>query len=256
MLAAVANPARTIDRLLATGQSMAELSAALARAPVPRPTPEVAERRAIEALLAADAVHQGLAARARPLPAMALDDLLEEAARRPEALLVVLDQVTDPRNVGAILRSAAAFEAMAIVLQDRYAPGESGALAKAASGAMETVPLVHTVNLTRALEAMKEAGFRCVGLEADAPARLSEAGLGSRTALVFGSEGRGLRRRIGETCDETVAIPIARRRANGIDSLNISAAVAIGLYEARRAGPPVPGHDCGPPPVDQDPPRT
>ena len=234
VLAAVANPARILDRLLATEQTVAELAAAVARSPVPRPAPEVSDRRAIEALLPAESVHQGMAARARLLPPVALDDILEEAARRPSALLVVLDQVTDPRNVGAILRSAAAFEATAIVVQDRHAPAESGALAKAASGAAETVPLVRTVNLTRALEAMKEARFHCIGLAAEAPSRLSDARLASHVVMVFGSEGRGLRRRIGETCDETVSIPIAR----GVDSLNISVAVAIGLYEVRRGRVP------------------
>jgi 23S rRNA (guanosine2251-2'-O)-methyltransferase len=173
-----------------------------------------------------DAPHQGVVIEVEPLEDVWLDDLLTDAPER--AVLLVLDQVTDPHNVGAILRSAAAFGAIGIVTQDRHSPPESGALAKAASGALEVVPWVRTVNLARALGDIAEAGFWRIGLTGDADMELKDA-LGShRVALVLGAEGPGLRPNTREHCDALARLPIS----GAVESLNVSNAAAVALYAA------------------------
>lgn len=229
--AAVANPERRIRRLLATESALPRLEAAAAAAPVARPVVEAAERRAIEALLPPGAVHQGMAALVEPLPELALEDLLARVKDDARARLVVLDQATDPRNVGAVIRSAAAFAVAGVLTQDRHAPAATGALAKAAAGGLERVPLVAVVNLARTLRMLHEAGFWCVGLDAVAEATLAASLSDGRVALVLGSEGHGLRRLVREGCDALARIPIAAESG----SLNLSAAAAIALYELARS---------------------
>jgi 23S rRNA (guanosine2251-2'-O)-methyltransferase len=153
-----------------------------------------------------------------------------------EGPVLVLDQVSDPRNVGAILRSAAVFGACAVITQDRNAPEESGALAKAASGALERIPLLRAVNIARTLVALKAAGCWVVGLDASGAALSGPALSQRRVALVLGSEGEGMRRLTRETCDELAGIPMMGGGGSAIDSLNVSAAATVALYElARRA---------------------
>jgi 23S rRNA (guanosine2251-2'-O)-methyltransferase len=186
----------------------------------------LAEAPDLGRLVPNDAPHQGVVVEVEPLEEAWLDDVLAEAPER--AVLLVLDQVTDPHNVGAILRSAAAVGAVAIVTQDRHSPPESGALAKAASGALERVPWVRVVNLARALEQIGEAGFWRIGLAGEAEADLKDA-LGSpRVALVLGAEGPGLRQNSREHCDALARLPIS----DSIESLNVSNAAAIALYAA------------------------
>ncbi|MDO9709268.1 TrmH family RNA methyltransferase [Paracraurococcus lichenis] len=223
--AALGNPARRLRRLLLTEEAEAALAE---RLPPPwRIAPERVERGRFATFLAEDAVHQGAALLAEPLPDLPLDRALEHG---PGPVLV-LDQVTDPRNVGAILRSAAAFGAAALVMQDRHAPPETGALARAASGALEIVPVVREVNLARALDSLKKAGLWVVGLAGEAPVTLAQAGLGGRrVALVLGAEGEGMRRLTREHCDELCRLPIAPE----MESLNVSAAAAVALYELAR----------------------
>lgn len=180
-------------------------------------------------LVPREAPHQGVVAEVERLDDILLADLLDRAEDgRP---LLLLDQVTDPHNVGAILRSAAAFDALGIVTQDRHAPGESGALAKAASGALETVPWVRVVNLARALDDIAAAGFWRIGLTGEAETELADALGPKRVALVLGAEGEGIRQNVEAHCDALARLPISAR----IESLNVSNAAAIALYAARVA---------------------
>jgi 23S rRNA (guanosine2251-2'-O)-methyltransferase len=177
-------------------------------------------------LVPGDAPHQGVVIEVEPLDDVWLDDVLANAP--DTAVLLVLDQVTDPHNVGAILRSAAAFGAIAIVTQDRHSPPESGALAKAASGTLETVPWIRTVNLARALGDIAEAGFWRIGLTGDTEMELKNALGPKRVALVLGAEGPGLRPNTREHCDALARLPIS----SAVESLNVSNAAAVALYAA------------------------
>lgn len=179
-----------------------------------------------------EAVHQGLVVIARALPGLALEDLITRTGPTPDSLLVVLDQVTDPHNVGAVLRSAAAFGAAGLIVQSRYAPPADGVLAKAASGALELVPIVEVTNIARALDRLKEGGFWCVGLSGDGAVSIDRANLSGKIAMVLGAEGPGLRRLPRERCDVITRLPTEL----GFSTLNISNAAAIALYEVRRAG--------------------
>ncbi len=227
VLAAVANPARRKHRLVLTGESARYLEKARIDGAADVAA-EVMERRDIDRLLPPGAVHQGMALQADPLDPVTLDEVI---GRSGEQVMVVLDQPNDPQNIGAVLRSAAAFGAAAVIVPDRHAPEATAALAKAASGALDRVPLVRVTNLARALEQLKAAGFWCAGLAADGGQTLSEVDWAARTALVLGAEGAGLRRLTGETCDFLVRIAIDA----DADSLNLSAAAAIALYEVNRA---------------------
>ena len=192
---------------------------------------EIVTRDDIERVLPGGAVHQGVALEADPLPQIGLDDLLASVSQSERAVIVVLDRVSDPRNVGAIMRSAAAFGARAIIAPERHAAEPTGALAKAASGALETVPLIRVVNLSRAMEKLKAAGLWCIGLDADAATDIGDADLTGRIALVLGAEGAGLRRLTRDHCDLTVRLPMD----GNVPSLNVSNAAAIALYVATRA---------------------
>ncbi|HXQ65240.1 MAG TPA: 23S rRNA (guanosine(2251)-2'-O)-methyltransferase RlmB [Alphaproteobacteria bacterium] len=235
VLAALANPQRRCQRLLLTAEAGRALAGELGalRAGQPRLSPEVVSRGELDRLLPT-AVHQGIALEVAPLEEPTLEEVLRQGAASADAVLVVLDQVTDPHNVGAILRSAAAFGALGVVVTERHAPHASATLAKAASGALESIPLVRVGNLAQALEEIKGAGFWCIGLAADAAATIAEARLDGRTALVLGAEGAGLRRLTRERCDLLVRIPLA---SAAIASLNVSNAAAVALYElARKRG--------------------
>ena len=221
--AALDNPERRIVRMWLTREA-AEFLVPPKEIPV-----TYAEAADLARLVPGDAPHQGVVAEVERLEDMLLAELLDQAEDgRP---LLVLDQVTDPHNVGAILRSAAAFDALGIVTQDRHAPPESGALAKAASGALETVPWVRVVNLARALEEIAEAGFWRIGLTGDADTSLQDALGPKRVALVLGAEGEGMRQNTAAHCDSLAKLPISGR----MESLNVSNAAAIALYAARAA---------------------
>jgi 23S rRNA (guanosine2251-2'-O)-methyltransferase len=183
-------------------------------------------------LVPADAPHQGFVLEVEPLESVWLGDVLAKAGDGANRPIIVLDQVTDPHNVGAIMRSAAAFNARALVTQDRHAPGESGVLARAASGALETLPWCRVVNLARALDEIGDAGFWRIGLDGSASENL-EAALGAtQPCLVLGAEGEGMRALTRERCDQLARLPIAPE----MESLNVSNAGAIALYAAARRG--------------------
>ncbi len=235
ILAALANPKRRCLRLLLAREAdrtVGQRLRTLAGRRPDCPAPQQVEREVIDRLLPRGAVHQGVAAELEALPELDLDELCRRLEGVAQGRVVVLDQVTDPHNVGAVLRSAAAFGAAAVVLPERHAPGATGALAKAAAGAVEKVPLIRVVNLARALESLKRAGFWCVGFDADATTALPEADLTGKVAIILGAEGEGLRRLTRENCDLLVRIPIAK----GMESLNVSNAAAIALYELARRG--------------------
>lgn len=229
--AALLNPDRRCRRLMITREARADLDAVLSRSPH-APTIEPADRAALTDLLGDQAIHQGMALRVDPLPDLTPEDLVERYAEATDAVVLVLDQVTDPHNVGAVLRSAAAFGAVAVMVQDRHSPEETGVLAKSASGALERMPLVRVANLARALETLKDGGFWSAGLAADGPTTLAGAKLSGKVALVLGSEGAGLRRLTRDTCDLLVRLPMM---PDSMESLNVSNAAAVALYEVRRA---------------------
>lgn len=213
--AALANPARKIRRLLVTKNTQIQ-------SPLPA---EIISTEELSALLPEGAVHQGMALEVAPLGDGNLDVLI--ARGRP---IVILDQVTDPHNVGAILRSAAAFDAAGVIVMKHNAPDETGVLAKSASGALETVPVVRVPNLAQAMEYLKKNGYWCAGMDGQAKQTLAEAKLGPKTALVMGAEGAGMRRLTAENCDLLVKLPISEK----MESLNVSNAAAIALYELNR----------------------
>jgi len=221
--AALANPARPAPkRLLATPDRAKRLAPAVAKLPVL----QIMEGADIARQLPQGAVHQGLALKIDPPEPLTIAELGTPA----EGLLVMFDQITDPQNVGAIFRSAAAFGARGAILQDRHAPVLSGVLAKTAVGAVDRVPYARVVNLSRALEELAEMGWRAVGLAGDAEQTLDQVLDGRPTVLVLGSEGEGVRRLVAEHCDVMgkIAMP------GGFESLNVSAAAAVALYEASR----------------------
>ncbi|WP_433908805.1 23S rRNA (guanosine(2251)-2'-O)-methyltransferase RlmB [Sphingomonas yabuuchiae] len=217
--AALANPNRTVRKIWGTREALAALD-------LPPILPVTfADAADLGRLVPSDAPHQGLVAEVDPLEDIWLGDLLHEVQdnQRP---LVVLDQVTDPHNVGAILRSAAAFDAVGIVTQDRHAPPESGTVARSASGALETVPWIRVVNLARALEEIAEAGFWRIGLTGHANQTLAQAMGTQRICIVLGAEGEGMRQNTEAHCDELAKLPISPK----VESLNVSNAAAIALY--------------------------
>ena len=219
--AALANPRRTVRRLVATRNALARLQEAGAILPgnVEETTP-----RLLDHLLGREAVHQGVAIEVSPLPSAPLNSIADTH------LIVVLDQVTDPHNVGAVLRSAVAFGATAVVTTGRHAAAETGVLAKAASGALDRIAWIEVQNLARALETIGAMGFLRVGLDSEAPVAIEDAVGGERIALVLGSEGKGLRHLTRETCDVLARLSVP----GALASLNVSNAAALALYVASR----------------------
>lgn len=234
--AALANPERTCNRLLLTSDAARRTDELFKNADqnsVDRSSLNIvrAERPEIERFLPANAVHQGIALESNPLTSPDLEDVSYALEDGPD-IIVVLDQVTDPHNVGAILRSAASFGARAIIMQARNAPPDTGTLAKSASGALEIVPIVRVPNLARALEKLAEQGYWRIGLTADTKLKLSEADPGHRVVLVLGAEGSGLRRLTAQNCDILCKLPMSE--STSVTSLNVSNAAAVALYELVR----------------------
>ena len=219
--AALENPQRRIRRLFATENAARRLAADGVALPV---EPELVRPDAIAHRLGPDAVHNGLLAEADPLPSPELEEL------EPAGIVLVLDQITDPHNVGAILRTAAGFAVAAVVTTARHSPEATGVLAKSASGALEYVPIVTVQNLARALAALRERGYLLVGLDSTGDVDLGDASLRAPLALVLGAEGKGLRQLTRTTCDQVARLDLPGR----IKSLNVSNAAALALYVASK----------------------
>ena len=226
--AALENPNRHIRKLLLTSGALAELESAARKRGL---APQAVDSETIARALPRDAVHQGIALLADPLPELDLEEVLDRATGHRR--LVMLDQVTDPHNLGAILRSAAAFGAAGVILQDRHSPSLTGVLAKAASGAVEIVPVIHVVNLARTLDELGELGFWRLAFADEAAQPLHSLDLNRDLVLVLGAEGEGLRRLTRERCDIAVRLPTSAKMA----SLNVSNAAAVALYACAATRP-------------------
>lgn len=220
--AALDNPNRRIRSMLVTRNALERLAISDITA-LPFKA-ELVEPRDIDKLTGSDAVHQGVLVEAEPLKPKRLDALGDSN------LVLVLDQVTDPHNVGAILRSAVAFGAGALITTARHSPQESGVLAKSASGALEHIDHIEVKNLAEALGELHEAGFQTIGLDSDGPAEIEKTFSGDRIALVLGAEGKGLRQKTRETVTALARLDMP----GAIRSLNVSNAAAVALYAVRR----------------------
>lgn len=219
--AAIENPERKLIKLRVTRNALARLE--LNDGQMLGMTIEMVSPQDIDKLTGPDTIHQGVLLEARPLPVRKLGSLKD----RP--LLLVLDQVTDPHNVGAIMRSAVAFDAGAVITTERHSPTESGVLAKSASGALEMIPYVQITNLADALDELKTLGFQTIGLDSEGPSPLEGTFAAGKIALVLGAEGKGLRQKTRATCDALARLDMP----GAIKSLNVSNAAAISLYAAR-----------------------
>jgi 23S rRNA (guanosine2251-2'-O)-methyltransferase len=224
--AALANPQRSCHRLLTTAEAHGRLGTAAGR---PGLEVRIVERAEIERQLGPGAVHQGLALSVAPLPGQ---DLARSCAPEPgRNLVLMLDQISDPHNVGAILRTAAAFEVRAVVMAERRSAPLGGTVAKAASGALDLIPVIEVVNLARALDALAEQGYWRIALDGHAETPIDAAPAVDNLVLVLGAEGEGVRRLVREHCDFSARLPIAQ----AMESLNVSVACGIALYALARS---------------------
>ncbi|MEM1379430.1 MAG: 23S rRNA (guanosine(2251)-2'-O)-methyltransferase RlmB [Pseudomonadota bacterium] len=219
VLAALKNPRRDLKRLMATKNAQAWLAE---EQKVPAALEDVKPHQ-IDAQLPQGAVHQGLAGLFSDLPRTRLKDACDGGSDRP---VVILDQVTDPQNIGAIIRVAAGFRAQAVIVQERRTPPLAGALAKAAAGTLESLPVIKVVNISRAIEALQELGFTAAGLAGEAATPLPAFTGRPPLALVMGAEGKGLREGVRNHCDALISIPLAAE----VESLNVATAAAVTLY--------------------------
>lgn len=224
VLSALKNPKRQINKILCTKENVEEIRL------VSKIAPQVVEKKEIDKLFQNDAVHQGFALFCNRLPDYSLEEIIDMAETKEKCHVLILDQVTDPQNVGAIIRSAVAFNTLALIMQDKNSPIESGAMAKAAAGMLEYIPITRVTNLSRAIEKLKDAGFWTVGMDGYASTTIDKLQKPSKTAIVMGSEGKGMRRLIEENCDISVKLPMSPLT----ESLNVATACAIALYEINK----------------------
>lgn len=224
VLAALANPARQISKILCTKENADEIRR------ISKIPPQIVDRKEIDKLLPADAVHQGFALFCSRLPNYSLEEVIEMANDKDKCHVLILDQVTDPQNIGAIIRSSVAFGALALIVQDKNSPLESGAMVKASAGMIEHLPIARVTNLSRAIEQLKNAGFWTVGMDGYANITIDKLDKSGKTAIIMGSEGKGMRRLVEESCDTAVRLPISPLT----ESLNVATAAAIALYEINK----------------------
>lgn len=226
------NPDRKIKTLYITDQALPGFEQTLRESKgLDRPNPSIIDKAQLEKMLPRDAVHQGIALDCAPLPETDVQDMIVRAAEG-QSLLLMLDQVTDPHNVGATLRSASALGADGVIMQRKHAPDLTGVLAKTACGAVDHIPVAYETNLNRTLETLKEAGFFAFGLDERGEKNIGDINKPEKTVLVLGAEGAGLRRMVAEHCDELVKLPTQ----GAILSLNVSNAAAVALYAFMKDG--------------------
>lgn len=224
VLSALANPKRQIQKILCTKENADEIRK------VSKIAPQIVEKKEIDKLFSSDAVHQGFALFCNRLPDYSLEEIINLASNKEKCHILILDQVTDPQNVGAIIRSAVAFNTLALIMQDKNSPIENGAMAKAAAGMIEYLPIARVTNLTRAIEKLKEVEFWTVGMDGYAKTTIDKLQKPEKTAIIMGSEGKGMRRLVEENCDISVKLPMSPLT----ESLNVATAAAIALYEINK----------------------
>lgn len=222
VISALKNPKRKIQKLLITAENRAEIEKLGLNLPY-----SVIDKKDFMKFLPEDAVHQGFALYCQRLESYDIADLTALAENKEKCHILILDQVTDPQNIGAIIRSCAAFETLGLVVQDKNSPLESGAMDKAAAGTIEFVPIARVTNLSRAIETLKDNGFWVMGMDGYADTTIDKINKSGKIAIVMGSEGKGMRRLVQENCDSSVKLPISPN----VESLNVSTAAAIALYE-------------------------
>ncbi|MDD4555819.1 MAG: 23S rRNA (guanosine(2251)-2'-O)-methyltransferase RlmB [Alphaproteobacteria bacterium] len=230
VFSALKNPNRRFNKILCTKENFAEFKAACEQNKINATILNVVDRKEIEKVAGNEAVHQGVLAYCKELDNYLLDDILTLAEDKERCHVLILDQVTDPQNIGAIIRSCAAFNTLALIVQDKNSPRETGAMVRASAGTIDMLPICRVTNLSRAIEQLKEANFWIVGMDGSAKQMIDELAKGGKTAIVMGSEGKGMRRLVEENCDITVKLPIS----SDVESLNVSTAAAIALYELNK----------------------
>lgn len=219
--AALANPERAVIRIIASPTAAEKLDLPARKLP----NPHIMEPRELDRILGADAVHQGIAAEVKPLEPYRIEDII--SIEQPRGPIVILDQVSDPHNVGAIMRSAAAYDAIAVIYPKDHSAPETPTMAKAASGALDIVKRIQVTNLATAMRELKEAGWWIIGLEGESKTLFSDIKFAQKTVIVLGAEGKGMRRLTADSCDERARLPMG----TGMESLNVSNAAAIALYQ-------------------------
>ncbi len=220
---ALKNPNRQIKEIYITRETAQEME--IPKGIAVRP----ADRRLLDSMVGQGAVHQGVVAKCAPLANVDLKEIIQQTSQKERCLIVILDQVTDPHNIGAIMRSAVAFNASAVIVPEAGAPAETGVLAKSASGATELIPMVRVANLARTMDTLKKADFWCVGLDGYADSYITDSKLPKRCVMILGAED-GMRRLTMENCDIVVKLPMNP----DIESLNVSNAAAVAMYEWNR----------------------
>ncbi|MFZ4541243.1 MAG: 23S rRNA (guanosine(2251)-2'-O)-methyltransferase RlmB [Rickettsiales bacterium] len=219
--AALANEERVVIRIIASPTAVEKLKLPKRKLP----NPHIMEPRELDKILGAEAVHQGIAAEVKPLEPFMIDDIIN--MQNPTGPIVILDQVSDPHNVGAIMRTAAAYDAIAVVYPKDHSAPETPTMAKAASGALDIVKRIQVTNLATAMRELKDAGWWIIGLEGESNTLFSEIKFSAKTVIVLGAEGKGMRRLTADCCDERARLPMGQN----MESLNVSNAAAIALYQ-------------------------
>lgn len=230
VMAAIANPNRKINKILCAKDTYDEVKEQCQKFQVNLGIINTVDKREIDRVVPRDAVHQCFAIHCQELEEYSLEDICILAEEQDDCHLLVLDQVTDPQNIGAIIRSCVAFNALGLIMQDKNAPNETGAMAKASAGTIEHLPICRVTNLSRAIHQLKSAGFWTVGMDGYAETTIDKMNKSGKIAIIMGSEGKGMRRLVEESCDSTVKLPTSDK----VESLNVSTAAAIALYEINK----------------------